>query len=162
LAQANSDSPSAREGGALSPYTKKDLSEELAAKVWDQEKGYVTDPIRIPNGWLILKVDQHPKAGLADFEEVQPSIQDYLMKTRLADALRAYLLKLRLDAFLEIKAGYEDTGAAPSKNTAWTDPKALKPETITKEEVLEKGTRRKLLGVIPLPSTTHTGTSSSH
>jgi hypothetical protein len=107
-------------------------------------------------------VDQHPKAGLADFEEVQPSIQDYLMKTRLADALRAYLLKLRLDAFLEIKAGYEDTGAAPSKNTAWTDPKALKPETITKEEVLEKGTRRKLLGVIPLPSTTHTGTSSSH
>jgi parvulin-like peptidyl-prolyl isomerase len=161
LAQANSDSPTAREGGALEAYTKGVMSPELEAMVWDKDRNYVTDPIRIDNGFLILKVDEHHKKGLADFEEVQSSIQDFLMRSRLEPAMRAYLTKLRQDAFLEIKPGFEDTGAAPSKDTAWTDQKALKPETITKEEVLEKGAHRKLLGVIPLPSTTHKGTSSS-
>jgi len=161
LAQTNSDALTAQEGGALSPYTKGAMDPELEARVWDKEKGYVTDPIKITGGWLILKVDEHHKKGLAEFEEVQQSIQNYLMQSRLEPAFRAYLTKLRQDAFLEIKAGYEDTAAAPSKNTAWTDPALLKPETITKEEVIEKGARRKLLGIIPLPGTTHTGTSSS-
>ena len=49
--------------------------------------------------------------------------------------MRDYLTKLRSEAFLEIKPGYEDSGAAPGKNTAWIDPAQLKPETVTKEEV---------------------------
>jgi parvulin-like peptidyl-prolyl isomerase len=161
LAQANSDSVSARDGGFLDPYIQGAMSPEVEAAVWDKDKGYVTDPIRVSDGFLILRVDEHHKKGLADFEEVQPSIQDFLMRSRLDPALRAYLTKLRQDSFLEIKPGFEDSSAAPSKDTAWTDQQALKPQTITKEEVLEKGAHRKLLGVIPLPSTTHKGTSSS-
>ena len=46
------------------------------------------------------------------------------------------------DAFLEIKADYIDTGAAPGKDTAWVDPAQLKPETVKKEEVVSTtGTR---------------------
>jgi peptidyl-prolyl cis-trans isomerase SurA len=161
MAQVNSDSATAQDGGTLPPYNKDVMAPEIAAAVWDKGRNYVTDPIKIEHGWLILKVDEQHKAGLADFEEVQPSIQDYLVQSRSEPAIRAYVTKLRQDAFLEIKAGFEDTGAAPSKNTTWTDPKLLKPETITKQEVIEKGARRKLLGVIPLPATTHTGTSSS-
>ena len=33
-----------------------------------------------------------------------------------------YLTKLRESAFLEIKPGYEDSGAAPGKDTAWVNP----------------------------------------
>jgi peptidyl-prolyl cis-trans isomerase SurA len=161
MAQANSDATTAKDGGTLDPATKGLLAPEIEVLVWDKEKNYVTDPIKIPGGWLILKVDEHHKAGLADFEEVQGTIQNFMMQSRLEPAARAYLTKLRQDAFLEIKAGFEDTGAAPSKNTTWTDPALLKPETISKKEVLEKGAHRKLLGVIPLPGTTHTGTSSS-
>jgi parvulin-like peptidyl-prolyl isomerase len=161
LAQANSDAPSSKDGGFLNPYVKGDMDPKVEAAVWDKGRGYVTDPIRIENGWLILKVDDQHKAGLADFEEVQPTIQDFLMRSRLEPAFRAYLTKLRLEAFLEIKPGFEDTAAAPSKDTTWTDQQALKPETVTKKEVLEKGAHRKLLGVIPLPATTHKGTSSS-
>ncbi len=162
MAQINSDSSTAKDGGSLSPYVKGEMDPAKEALVWDQEKGYVTDPIKIMDGWLILKVDAHHKKGLAEFEEVQPSILDFMMRQRLVSAARAYLTKLRQDAFLEIKAGYEDTGASPNKNTTWTEPGALKPETITKEEVLEKGAHKKLLGIIPLPgTTTHTGSSSS-
>jgi hypothetical protein len=77
--------------------------------------------------------------------------------------MREYMTKLREQAFLEIKPGYEDTGAAPGKDTKWNDPAQLKPETTTKEEVLAKGRRKKILGVVPVPGTTSTkpGTSSS-
>ena len=49
--------------------------------------------------------------------------------------MRTYLTKLRSEAFLKSSTGYEDSGAAPGKNTAWEDPAQLKPETVTKEEV---------------------------
>jgi hypothetical protein len=86
-----------------------------------------------------------------------------MMQARAQPALRAYLTKLRENAFLEIKPGYEDSGAAPGKDTTWVDPAQLKPETTTKEEVLAKNRKKKLLKIIPVPGTTaaKTGTSSS-
>jgi hypothetical protein len=62
--------------------------------------------------------------------------------------VREYLTKLREVAFLEIRGGYVDSGAAPGKDTAWKDPAQLKPETTTKEEVAARK-RKRLLGVIP-------------
>jgi hypothetical protein len=62
--------------------------------------------------------------------------------------VREYLTKLREVAFLEIRAGYVDSGAAPGKDTSWKDPAQLKPETTTKEEVAARR-RKKLLGIIP-------------
>jgi peptidyl-prolyl cis-trans isomerase SurA len=163
LAQANSDSLSAQGGGRLDPYTKGELAPEIESTVWDKERGYVTDPIRRTTGFLILKVEDHHKEGLAPFEEVQQEAQDKLFEPRRDPALRAYLTKLRVESFLEIKPGFEDAGAAPGKDTAWSDPAELKPETVTKEEVAAKGHKRHLLGLIPLPgtSTTKPGTSSS-
>jgi hypothetical protein len=76
-------------------------------------------------------------------------------------ALRAYLTKLRDISFLEIKPGFEDTGAAPGKDTKWSDPAQLKPETVTKEEVLLNPAKKKVLGLIPIPGTKATGSSSS-
>jgi peptidyl-prolyl cis-trans isomerase SurA len=163
LAQANSDALSAQGGGRLDPYNKGELAPEIESAVWDKERGYVTDPIRRSTGFLILKVEDHHKEGLAAFEEVQQEVQDKLFEPRRDPALRAFLTKLRVESFLEIKPGFDDAGAAPGKDTAWSDPAELKPETVTKEEVAAKGHRRHLLGVVPLPGTTTKkgGTSSS-
>ena len=163
LAQANSDALSAQQGGALDPYTKVELAADLEMAVWDQPRGYVTDPIKRSNGYLILKVDDHQKEGLAAFEEVQNEVQDKLFEPKRDPAVRAYLNKLRTEAFLEIKPGFEDSGAVPGKDTSWQDPAELKPETVTKQEVLARPRRKHLLGIVPLPgtSTTKPGTSSS-
>ena len=161
LAQQNSDSPTAKDGGALDPYKKGDLAPNIEAAIWDKERGYVTDPMQIPNGLLILRVDEHYKAGLAGFEEVEQEIQNRIVGSRQQAALRAYLTKLRDQAFLQIKPGYEDTGAAPGKDTAWQDAAQLKPETVTKEEVLKTPSRKRVLGVLPIPGTKASGTSSS-
>ena len=67
--------------------------------------------------------------------------------------VRTYLTKLRTEAFLEIKPGYVDSGAAPGKDTAWKDVAQLKPQTVTKEEVASHKKHKKLLWLIPIPGT---------
>lgn len=164
MAQANSDAPNAAQGGEMPALEKKDLLEDISKAIWNQSRGYVTDPIKIESkGFGIYKVEEHQKAGQAEFEEVQYEVQDKLFRPKMQPALREYMTKLRAVAFLEIKPGWEDTGAAPGKNTAWADPAQLKPETVTKEEVAARGHRRKLLGLVPIPgtNTTSSGVSSS-
>src|ERR1043166_2364754 len=163
LAQSNSDAPSAQQGGEMPPFEKGQLLKEIDDVVWNQPRGYVTDPIKLPQGFEVLRVEEHHKAGLAEFEEVENEVMEKLFQPRFDPEVRKYLTKLRQDAFLEIKTGFEDSGAAPGKNTAWTDPAQLKPETITKEEVASKTRHKKLLWAIPIPgtSTKKTGTSSS-
>ena len=163
LARNSSDSSSAQQDGDIGAYEKGKLRPEIEKTVWDQPRGYVTDPINVGNGFLILKVEEHQKAGLAGLEEVMPEITNKLFNPRFNPELRRYLTQLRVTAFLEIKPGYEDSGAAPGKNTAWVDPAEIKPETITKEQVAARQRHRRLLGLMPIPgtSTQSTGTSSS-
>jgi peptidyl-prolyl cis-trans isomerase SurA len=137
------------------------LAPAIEAAVWDQERGSVTDPINIGNALLILRVEEHYKAGLASYEEVEGDIQNRILDSRRQGALRAYLSKLRDQSFLEIKPGYEDTGAVPGKDTAWSDPAQLKPDTTTKAAVLANPSTKRILGVLPIPGTKSSGSSSS-
>ena len=162
LAQSNSDSQTAPQGGDMGSWEKGQLMQSIEDQIWDKPRGFVTPPIKVANGFLILRVDEHQKAGQAAFEEVETEVQDKLFGPRMQPLLRKYLTDLRANAFLEIKAGYEDAGAAPGKNTHWTDPAELKPETIKKDEVNQTRMKR-LLWLVPIPgtSTKKTGTSSS-
>jgi peptidyl-prolyl cis-trans isomerase SurA len=163
MARDNSDSVSAKGMGELPPYKKGDLSGNLEGLVWTQPKGYITDPVRTPNGFLILRVEDHQKAGQAELSEVEGQITERLLAPRLEAAVRDYLTKLRKDAFLEIKADYIDTGAASAKDTAWVDPAQLKPETVKKQEVVaaNRSKHKRLLWMVPVPGTQVGNTSSS-
>jgi peptidyl-prolyl cis-trans isomerase SurA len=161
MARDNSDSVSNKTMGELPPYKQGVLSKNLEDAVWTQPKGYITDPIRINNGFLILRVEDHQKAGQAELSEVESQITERLLAPRLDAAVREYLGKLRKDAFLEIKADYIDTGAAGGKDTAWVDPAQLRPETVKKEEVESHLRHKRLLWSIPVPGTQTVATSSS-
>jgi len=153
LARDNSDAETARNYGELGPSKRGDLKKEIEDLVFSQSKGYVTDPIRQPNGFLILKVEERYQAGLQPFELVENEITERLYMPRMQPAVRTYLTKLRQDAFLEIRAGYVDTGAAPGKDTSWKDPAKLVPATVTKQEVISRIRRRRLLWMVPVPGT---------
>jgi peptidyl-prolyl cis-trans isomerase SurA len=163
LARDNSDAATAKQGGELGGYKKGELLKVLEDAVWNLPKGAVTQPIRIPTGFEILKVDDHTKAGLAPLADVRSEIENILYGPRMQPKVREYLTQLRKTAFLQIKQGYVDSGAAPGQNTAWQDPAQLKPETVTKAEVQEKTRRKRLFGMLPIPGTqtTVTGKSSS-
>jgi peptidyl-prolyl cis-trans isomerase SurA len=153
LARDNSDAETARNYGDLPPFKRGDLKKEIEDLVFGQSKGYVTEPIRQPNGFLILKVEERYQAGLQPFELVEPEVTEKLYMPRMQPAMRTYLTKLRGDAFLEIRAGFADSGAAPGKDTSWKDPAKLVPATVTKEEVASHIHRKRLLWMVPVPGT---------
>jgi peptidyl-prolyl cis-trans isomerase SurA len=162
LARDNSDSQSAQSGGDLGGWKKGEFNPELEKLVYDKERNHVTDPIKRSDGFLILKVVEKHQAGQAAFEEVENNIMNILYTPRFQPKIREYLTKLREVAFLEIKPGYVDSGAASGKDTTWRDPAQLKPETVTKEEVANQRRNRRLLWSIPIPGTeTETGAGSS-
>ena len=102
---------------------------------------------------MILRIDERYAAGQATFEEVKGDINDRLAVPQMEPKIREYLTRLRQEAFLEIKDGYVDSGAAPGKDTRWQDVAQLKPQTTTKEEVASRGGRHKKLFFIPIPGT---------
>ena len=163
LARDNSDASTAKDGGALGGYKKGDLNKTIEDAVWNLPRGAVTQPIKIQTGYEIFKVEDHTKAGLATLADVKSDIENALYGPKMQPKIREYLTRLRQQAFLQIKPGFVDTGAAPGQDTKWQDPAVLKPETVTKAEVEEKTRRKRLLWLVPIPgtSTTVTGKSSS-
>jgi peptidyl-prolyl cis-trans isomerase SurA len=152
MARDNSDSSTAKDMGEFpKPYQKGVLSKNLEDAVWNQPKGYITDPIRVPAGFLVLRVENHQKAGQAELSEVENQINQKLLAPRVEAAFRHYLIELRKDAFLEIKADYIDTGAAVGQDTAWRDPAQLKPDTVKREEVVSYIRHKRLLWATPVP-----------
>ncbi len=155
LVRANSDDvETARNGGQLPPLTRELLNKQIADVVFKLDRGSITDPIKVPQGLLILKVEERTDAGQATYEEVKNDIQEKLAAPKMEPKIREYLTRLRQEAFLQIKEGYTDTGAAPGKDTSWRDQAQLKPQTTTKEEVASRIHRHKKLLFIPIPGTT--------
>ena len=139
LAKKFSDGPSAKDGGDLSYFKRGTLAKELEDKVFALKPGEVTDVIRTKQGFVILKVTEHQAAGVPTLKEIEPRIQDALYMQKLQPALRAYLMKLREEAFVDIKPGYIDTGASA---------KQTKPiETSAREANAKKLKKKKKLGV---------------
>ena len=161
MARDNSEAVTAKSLGELPPFKKGDLASNIEDQVWSQPRGYVTDPIRTGAGFLILKVEEHQKAGQAELSEVENEIMEKLYAPRMQPKVREYLTELRKSAFLEIKADYVDSGAASGKDTTWIDPAQLKPETVTKAEVANQAKHKKLLWAIPIPGTKTKSTSAS-
>jgi parvulin-like peptidyl-prolyl isomerase len=152
MARQHSDSGSKNQFGEIGGYARGQLDKIIEDIVSVQQRGFVSDPIRIANGFLILRIEEKHKPGLASFEGVENEIAGKLYTNRFQSEIRAYLTKLRREAFLEIKGDYSDSGAAPGKNTAWADRAQLKPETVTKEQLVVPR-RRRLLWTIPIPGT---------
>jgi len=161
LVRDNSEAESAQSGGDIGGYEKGQLDPALETLVWEQNKGFVTDPMRRPNGWLILRVEERFKAGQATIEEVEGDIRDKLYGERMQPEIRKYLTELRTNAFLEIREGWIDSAPAPGKSTAWSEPASLKPETVTKAELEARTRRRRLLWAVPIPGTSTTMSKNS-
>lgn len=154
LVAAYSDDPeTSRAGGQLGPYQRGIMPKEMEDAVFKAKKGDVTDAFKRPQGLLILRVDERWEAGEAQFDEVREQIQEIMSAPQMEARMRPFLQRLRTDAFLEIKEGYVDTGAAPGKDTRWHDVAVLKPLTTTKEEVAAAHKRHRHLLFVPIPGT---------
>jgi peptidyl-prolyl cis-trans isomerase SurA len=117
VAKKYSDGPTAAQGGDLGQFQRGMLAKELEDKTFAMKSGQVTDVIRTKQGFIILKVAQHTPAGVPPLADVKDQVDQAIYMQKLQPALRAYLTKLREEAFIDIKPGkeYVDSGASPNQ-----------------------------------------------
>ena len=105
MAKKYSDGPTAAQGGDLGLFKRGALAKELEDKTFAMKAGDISDVIRTKQGYVILKVNQHQAAGIPEMKDALPRLQDALYYQKLQPALRAYLTKLREEAYIDIKPG---------------------------------------------------------
>jgi peptidyl-prolyl cis-trans isomerase SurA len=116
LAKKSSDGPTAAQGGTLGTFKRGELAKDLEEKTFALKQGETTDVIRTKQGFIILKVTGHRAAGIPPLKDISDRIREAIYSERLEPAARAYLTKLREQAFIDIKSGYTDTGASPNQS----------------------------------------------
>lgn len=115
IAKKYSDGPSAADGGTLGIFKRGQLAKQLEDETFAMKPGEVTKVTQTKQGFVILKVEDHQMAGIPPMKDVLPKIQDALYYEKLQPALRAYLTKLREDAYIKYADGYVDTGMSPNQ-----------------------------------------------
>ncbi len=144
LAKANSGGPTATQGGDLGMYKRGALGQVLEDQTFNLKAGEWTAPIRTKQGFVILKVTEHPAAGIAPLKDVEPQVQEAMYTDAMQPALRAYLTKLREDAAIDIRAGYVDSGSSGKETkpvfTAYAPPVAKKKAAAEKKR-FDRGTK---------------------
>jgi peptidyl-prolyl cis-trans isomerase SurA len=137
LALAYSNSQTALEGGALGWRKETELPTFLTAVVSKLKRGQVSEPLRTPTGFHIVKVNDVRSSESKSIES-QVHVRHILMKTtELADdatvkqklnALRDRILRGEDFAGLA-QTNSEDPGSAPQGgDLGWTGPGAFVPE----------------------------------
>jgi peptidyl-prolyl cis-trans isomerase SurA len=112
VAKQSSDGPTAAEGGPLGSFKHGELAKDFEDKTFSLKAEEFTDLIRTKQGFIILKVNAHRVPGIPPLKDVEERIKQAIYSERLEPAARAYLTKLRDQAYIEIKPGYVDTGAS--------------------------------------------------
>jgi peptidyl-prolyl cis-trans isomerase SurA len=140
LAKKNSNGPSAAQGGDLGEFKRGTLSKELEDTTFAMKPGEVSDVIRTKQGFVILKVTEHTPAGIPPLKDIEPKVQEAVYMQKLEPSLRAYLTKLREEAFIQVKPGYMDTGASAKQSNP--------VETTVKEANAKKLKKKKKLGIL--------------
>jgi peptidyl-prolyl cis-trans isomerase SurA len=115
VAKKSSDGPTASQGGGLGNFKRGELAKDLEDKTFSLKAGENTDVIRTRQGFIILKVTGHRPAGVPPVKDISDRIREAIYAERLEPAARAFLTKLREQAYIDIKSGYADTGASPNQ-----------------------------------------------
>ncbi|MBB5342790.1 peptidylprolyl isomerase [Tunturibacter empetritectus] len=144
LAKANSGGPTADKGGDLGLYKRGALAKVLEDQTFDLKAGEWTAPIRTRQGFVILKVTDHVVSGVPPLKDVEQQIQEAMYSEQMQPALRAYLTKLREEAYIDIRAGYVDSGASAKQTkpvfTAYAPP-VVKKKTVQQKKRFDRGTK---------------------
>lgn len=144
LAKQYSGGPTAVQGGDLGSFKRGALAKVLEDQTFRLKPGESTAPTRTRQGFVILKVTEHQQPGVPPMKEVEQQIQEAMYMQQMQPALRAYLTRLREEAYIDIKPGFVDTGAS-SKQTkpvfsAYAAP-TPKKKTVVQKARFDRGAR---------------------
>jgi peptidyl-prolyl cis-trans isomerase SurA len=116
LAKKSSDGTTAAQGGEIGAFKRGEMAKELEDKTFALKPGEITEVIRTKPGFIIFKVIDHQQPGVAPLKQIEDRIREAIYGEKLEPAARAYLTKLREEAYIDIKSGYVDSGASPNQS----------------------------------------------
>jgi len=88
----------------LGKFALKDLSPAIRAVVKNVKAGKISDPIKMPEGVLVLMVCSREGGGGVIKLPERDAIADQIMRDRLALGARRYMRDIRLSAVIDIRA----------------------------------------------------------
>ena len=138
LARTSSEGQTAGEGGDLGQFKRGALAKVLEDATFGLKAGQYTEPIRTRQGYVILKVTQHTTGGVPEYKDVQAQVEEAYYMNKMEPAMRDYLTKMREDAYINIKPGYEDTGATTNKRINPIAYSAYAPPAPKKKKKVER------------------------
>jgi peptidyl-prolyl cis-trans isomerase SurA len=103
LAKKYSRGPEAREGGVLGFFKRKELMPELEAVGFQLKPGEISDPVRSPAGFHILRVLERKGGEPRPFAEVQHKIREELTQAEAEKRFNEWMKDLRSKAYVEIR-----------------------------------------------------------
>jgi len=143
LVKSYSGGPTASQGGDLGLFKRGALAKVLEDQTFVLPTGGVTAPIRTRQGFVILKVTDHQEAGVPPLKDIEPQIQEAMYYQAMQPALRAYLTKLREEAYIDIKPGFIDSGASPRQTkpvfSAYAPPAPKKKKVEQQKQRFDRG-----------------------
>jgi len=102
VASASSDAGTKSKGGDLGEVSKGELLPDLDRAVFSATAGSVIGPIETKSGWHILKVEQRLPSEIPAFESVKDRLRKDASDETWQRDYRAYIQRLRADAFIQI------------------------------------------------------------
>ncbi len=120
LAAEVSDSSSKANGGLIGPLPMAQLSTTLQQMFEKMKPGDITEPIRTPRGFQILKLETIKAAEIPAFESVRDLAADKVHTARQRTEFRKFMSRVRGQAIIEwkndeLKKAYESQIAAEAK-----------------------------------------------
>ncbi len=103
LAAAESDSPSKANGGLIGPINRSELAASLQTLLGTMKVGEITEPLRTPRGYQLLKLEAQSDTVILPLEEVRNQVADRVFREKGRPELAKYLKRLRQQAVIEWK-----------------------------------------------------------
>jgi peptidyl-prolyl cis-trans isomerase SurA len=98
-----SDSSSKANGGLIGPFNLNDVSESLRKTLETMKPGDVTEPLRVANGFQILKLEMLKESAVQSFDSVRDVVADRVFESRQQAEMRKFLARIRSQALIEWK-----------------------------------------------------------
>ncbi|MGE5243900.1 MAG: peptidylprolyl isomerase [Betaproteobacteria bacterium] len=103
LAADLSDAPSRANAGLIGPINMTDLSADVQKLISGMKVGDVTQVLRTPRGYQIVKLESESKAETMPFEQAREQISQRVFTGKRQAEFQKYLAKLRDEAIIEWK-----------------------------------------------------------
>jgi len=103
IARKYSDGPEADQGGDLGYFKKGELMKEIDKGTFSLQVGEISDVVRTPLGFHIIKLMEKKTAEIISYEEVKSQVEELLFLEKTDMAYRLWLKRLRDQAYVELK-----------------------------------------------------------